>query len=319
MINNLLKVVGVDSKDSTQSSPYSPGSNADYNSAYGSNHHGAPSSSSTISPGENLASTLGGFLNNFQETFQLDGKAVVAGALDSTGAMGVMNHKSWNKSSGSGSSGAGRYKNVGGRVYYTDGSASGSRRDAGGSSSGDAQQQRQRQGGSGSSSSSRGQKQRGGKSSSHHKTNPSMQDNNGMYQGRKMVSDISHLYHVVDDKQAYENYDTLMEITANASAQANERLADGGNSDSSSSVSSSRRGRNRRANNRESSQEQKQNWARAKEEELVDRMLSQFPVRFVDMRCAHLSELNFIRCEHQHHLKTESSVHLFQVSFACVV
>jgi hypothetical protein len=104
-----------------------------------------------------------------------------------------------------------------------------------------------------------------------------------------MVADVSHLYRVVDDRQ--ENYDELLEATRHAQAQASERLArlgDASDSDHASSDGDSRRrggGRRRRlprdggSHSRDvSNQEEKQNWARMKEEELIDRMLSQFPV-----------------------------------------
>jgi hypothetical protein len=63
-------------------------------------------------------------------------------------------------------------------------------------------------------------------------------DTDQMYQGRKVVPNIHHLYKVVDDKKAYVYYDRLLTDVSTAS-------------ESSSGV---------------------------KEEEMVDRMLSQFPV-----------------------------------------
>lgn len=301
MINNLLKVVGVEGSTSP-------------NDSVSSSHHGAqsPNSSTHYSDYEgnngnnnNLASTIGGFLNNFQETFQLDGKAVVAGALDSTtGAMGVMNHKSWNKGAGGGGSGGGRYKNAGGRGYYTDGAnANRTRRKevavqqhlAAAGSMGDASYSNSRSG---------NQKQRG--------LGSNTAINNGIYQGRKMVSDIGHLYQVVDDRQAYENYDTLMEITSNAATEATARMSsysDHSTSDNSSVGSNARRGRrgssraSSRGGSRDSSQEQKQNWARMKEEELMDRMLSQFPVSALQ---EHTSFAGENRCRISNHVVKDS-------------
>mmetsp|Transcript_58360 Transcript_58360/g.123779 ORF Transcript_58360/g.123779 Transcript_58360/m.123779 type:complete len:173 (+) Transcript_58360:844-1362(+) len=97
-----------------------------------------------------------------------------------------------------------------------------------------------------------------------------------MYHGRRMVPDVEHLYQVVDDRQAHENYDTLMEIARRAGAQTSELPSD--SPGSHGSRKGSRRSRRSRGGggSRESSQEQKQNWARMKEEELVYRMLSQF-------------------------------------------
>ena len=67
-------------------------------------------------------------------------------------------------------------------------------------------------------------------------------DTDQFYQGRKIVSNIQHLYKVVDDKKAYAYYDKLLsDVTSTTGTSA-------------SSV------------------------AGIKEEEMVDRMLSQFPV-----------------------------------------
>ena len=172
--------------------------------------------------------------------------------------------------------GIGRYKNAGGRGYYTDPSANliGRQRDA-------AQNNNPLVGLPVDSVVLAQQRQK-----CHQKTSSSAslsnQNNQGTFQGRKIVSDVEHLYDVVDDKPAYENYDTLMEITSKACEQAMERLGDYNSGDDSGSSRGrrsggslhGRRGSSKDANN----QEQKANWARMKEEELVDRMLSQFPV-----------------------------------------
>jgi hypothetical protein len=99
------------------------------------------------------------------------------------------------------------------------------------------------------------------------------------YQGRKIVPDIQHLYHVVDDKEAYMNYDHYMNNNNNSS--------------NNSSMNSNRSSRNNsgytteddmtetdHSGSRHSSltrRRQQQRVVSLSEEELVDRMLSQFP------------------------------------------
>ena len=133
-----------------------------------------------------------------------------------------------------------------------------------------------------STSSSRG----GGKQSS----NPDRQIiiTNLVYQGRKIVSDINHLYDVVNDREAHENYDVLMEIISNttnaaaaASSASNAAATAADDSDRLSDVSggsSSHYSRSSGRGNNNSNLERKLVWARMKEEEVLDRMLSQFPV-----------------------------------------
>ena len=156
--------------------------------------------------------------------------------------------------------GIGRYKNAGGRGYYTDPSANliGRQRDA-------AQNNNPLVGLPVDSVVLAQQRQK-----CHQKTSSSAslsnQNNQGTFQGRKIVSDVEHLYDVVDDKPAYENYDTLMEITSKACEQAKERLGDYNSGDDSGSSRGrrsggslhGRRGSSKDANN----QEQKANWAR---------------------------------------------------------
>lgn len=256
MINNLLKVVGVESGGSrsspgTYSSPGASKSNDRYTSTSPPPSAGASTTSAASAASSLLgSSTIGGFLNNFN-----NGTAMVAGALDSAGVVG---HKSWGNykgSKGHEGAGGGRHRNAGGRGYYSDGSRGGR----------DPPHPIALPGGS-------GDPPRGGRGARKGKGGGGGGGTaGGTYRGRRMVADVDRLYQVVDDRQAYDNYDTLMEIASNASTQASERLA---NEADHSEGSGGRRGRRSRG----SSQEQKQNWARAKEEELIDRMLSQFPV-----------------------------------------
>ena len=322
MLNNLLKVVGVE-KDSSPSSPGGSSNNhSDATLLSAGDGIGATAVASSIkTPSRyqptrenkndnnnlNLASTIGGFLNSFQ------GTRIVADALDSTIVSG---HNSWKGStSGNGIGGAisgGRSSNVGGRGYYSEGSTSGSRNRRRGEPSQVPQQLPASMASSSSSSSSVGgnyHSQRGTKNSNKgkrpssstvgkKKTSANTISNSSTYMGRKMVSDISHLYQVVDDKEAYENYDELMEVTRNVREQALERLSylgegsdsekNGSKSDGGSRRSSSSHRRHKHRRDKKSSissrdvsnQEEKQNWARMKEEELIDRMLSQFPVEY---------------------------------------
>ena len=245
MINNFLKAVGVDNTNSNPSNDNYDNIN-EKNTSYATNsNHG---SSYSDNESNNFASTIGGLINNFQQQFDGSNKSV-------DGFVG---------------GGSGGYKNAtGGRLYYTDGTVD--RR---------LQQQRREQGAV-SSSSQFGTDRQGGqklKGKQTQQLQPPMM-NNGVYQGRKMIPDISDLYNVVNDKAAYDNYDTLMEITSHAATEATERLSSGDESFSShgGSTNNSRRGRDGTSQRKMSSQEQKAMWARAKEEELVDRMLSQFP------------------------------------------
>ncbi len=269
MINNLLKVVGVnDNNAATTSSadfPTSSSSTAQYPSSYADSDYG-----------NNLASTIGGLFSTIQETFQLDGKGVVSGAhLLVPGGGGV----SSGVGIGFGRSGGGRSKNArSGRGYYTT-------------------EHRQREAaaavgvpqllsgmGTNAGTGLIDQRSRG---KSIHETS-SIIITNGLYQGRKIVSDINNLYDVVNDKEAHENYDTLMEIISNTTSAAAgdnnaddaERFSDcsGGSSHYDGGSSARRDLRQRGANSRGNSLERKLIWARLKEEEVVDRMLSQFPV-----------------------------------------
>ena len=260
MINNLLKVVGVNENYAATTSsadlPASSSSAAQY-----------PSSNADNDDGNNLASTIGGLFSTIQETFQLDGKGVVSGAHllvpgggSVSGGVGI----------GFGRSGGGRLKNArSGRGYYT---AEHRRREAAAAV------------GVPHLLSGIDQRSRG---KSNHETSPII-ITDGMYQGRKIVSDINNLYDIVNDEEAHENYDTLMEIiydTTSAIAGDNnaddaERLSDcsGGNSHIDGGSSARRDHRQRGAKNRENSLERKLIWARLKEEEVVNRMLGQFPV-----------------------------------------
>jgi len=251
MINNFLKAVGVDNANSNPSNDNYDNINEE-NTSYATNsNHG---SSYSDNENNNFASTIGGLINNFQQQF--DSNKSVDGIV--------------------GGGGSGGYKNAtGGRLYYTDGTVD--RR----------LQQKMREQGV-TSSSQFGTDRQGGQKSKGKQTQqqlqPLMMMNNGIYQGRKMIPDISDLYNVVNDKAAYDNYDTLMGITSHAATEATERLSSGDESFSShgGSTNSSRRGRDGTSprQRKMSSQEQKAMWARAKEEELVDRMLSQFPVSY---------------------------------------
>lgn len=289
MINNLLKVVGVESSSNGDNNSYAASSPADL--PYAANVDD--------SNNNNLASTIGGIFSTIQETFQLDGKGVVSGAhlLVPGSGSGIGGSHSGGISVGAGigfgRSSGGRSKNVSARGYYTDVTNERRRREAAaavgvpqllsgmgvgvgvGGSGGDTNVSQTNQ-----------QQQQRGKANN--ETIRPIIVTNGVYQGRKIVSDVNHLYDVVNDKEAHENYDTLMEIIANTTAAANcnkvddaERLSDisaGSSHHDSGSVGSRRDHSRRGANSRGNSLERKLMWARLKEEEVVDRMLSQFPV-----------------------------------------
>lgn len=297
MINNLLKVVGAandnngvaDAPASSSSTAY-PYSTADDNDDDGNN-----------SNNNNLASTIGGLLNTIQETFQLDGRGVASGAhLLVPGGVGggtTSGGISGGVGIGFGRSAAGRSKNNArnGRCYYADVTAERRRREAA-AAVGVPQLLSGMGVGVGVMDSNAGNSQinhqsREGKSSIVN-IRPIM-ITNGVYQGRKIVPDINHLYDVVNDKEAHENYDTLMEIISNTTSAADvnnnnandvERLSDcSGGSNHVDGVGSDggRRGAN---STRGNSLERKLIWARFKEEEVVDRMLSQFPVSSLGIR-----------------------------------
>jgi len=242
MINNLLKVVGGESNNED---------------TYSTSHTAAASDiGSESSNNNNLASTIGGFINNFQETIQqLDGSK----SMSPTSGGGLMGSPRGYKSNSNNST-------TSGRSYYSDGTVDRrllqQRRE--GSVNYAAQQQQ-------TSLMIGHQRKQQSKSNKNNNIQPSI--NNGIYQGRKMISDISDLYNVVNDKESIENYDTLMEITSLANTEATERLSTA----SDYTMSSTGGGSINYGPDRKSSQEQKQSWARVKEEELVDRMLSQFP------------------------------------------
>ena len=261
MINNILKVVGVEGSSNEQSA-----NGYDHNndrrttmSSTNTNTNTNNKSNSSSSNNNNFASVVGGLINNFQDTI-FDGSR---NGLDGTSLMDA---------SGRGG-GSGRYnKNLskGGRTYYIDGRIN--RR---------LQQSFQNKSGKNNNNAlPKNRKFSGGKLPSSLNTN--------VYMGRKMIADVNDLYDILNDQQAYDNYDTLMEITscaqteaatvlsADYSSSAGGAAAAGGSSSNSNSNNSN--SNNYNSNNKESSQEQKQNWARAKEEELVDCMLSQFPV-----------------------------------------
>jgi hypothetical protein len=288
MINNLLKVVGVESSSIDDNNSYAASSTADL-----------PYAANIDDSNNNLASTIGGIFSTIQETFQLDGKGVVSGAhlLVPGSGSGIGGSHSGGISVGAGigfgRSSGGRSKNVSARGYYTDVTHERRRREAAaavgvpqllsgmgvsvgvGGSGGD----------SNVSQTNQQQQQRG---KANNETFRPIIVTNGVYQGRKIVSDVNHLYDVVNDKEAHENYDTLMEIIANTTAAADsndvddqDRLSDisGGSSHHDSGIVGPRRDHGRRcANSRGNSLERKLMWARLKEEEVVDRMLSQFPV-----------------------------------------
>ena len=92
---------------------------------------------------------------------------------------------------------------------------------------------------------------------------------NRIYNGRKMVPNINHLYEVVDDKEAYLNYDQIMMSyypttnTHDDDDHDDDHCSDDGSSSTLNGSGSI--GRNTVCR-------------RMMEEELVDRMLSQFPV-----------------------------------------
>jgi 1-phosphatidylinositol-3-phosphate 5-kinase len=98
---------------------------------------------------------------------------------------------------------------------------------------------------------------------------PSMMDSSvggdSYYQGRKVVADIQHLYQIVDDREAYLNYDHYMNKNASAYTTEDEMTDD--YSDSAKSKHSVSR----------SSSSRKHRVVALSEEDLVDRMLSQFP------------------------------------------
>ena len=99
---------------------------------------------------------------------------------------------------------------------------------------------------------------------------PSMTDNSVggdsyYYQGRKIENNIQHLYQVVDDKEAYFNYDHYMNKNS-SSAYTTE--------DESTHYSDSTKGKQ---SSSRSSSTRKKKVVSLSEEDLVDRMLSQFP------------------------------------------
>ena len=251
MINNILKVVGVEGSNNEQSANEYDDNNDIRRTTVSSTNTNTNNESSS-SNNNNFASVVGGLINNFQDTI-FDGSR---NGLDGTSLMDA---------SGRGG-GSGRYNkhlSKGGRTYYIDGRIN--RR---------LQQSFQNKSGKNNNTLPKNRKFSGGKLPSSLNTN--------VYMGRKMIADINDLYDILSDQQAYENYDTLMEITSCAQTEAATVLSadyssstGGAAAGGSSSISNSN---NSNSNNKESSQEQKQNWARAKEEELVDCMLSQFPV-----------------------------------------
>ncbi len=252
MINNLLKVVGVESSVGASSVPSSSHDSRANNATPVSYY-----STETHENNTSLASTLGGIFNTFQETFQLDGKGV---AVPGSGGGGA--------SVGSGLGRSGRFKNAGGRGYYTEVTADRRRRETAAAAAAAMGVPQLLSGmGVGSVVGDSNNSQWGDLNSrSNTSTNHSAIIKSGVYQGRRIVSDIDHLFDAVDDKEANEDYDALMEVIANtANADASDRL-----SDCSGGSTHARRGTN--------SLEQKLKWVRLKEEEVVDRMLSQFPV-----------------------------------------
>ena len=254
MINNILKVVGVEGSSNDQSANEYDGNNDIRRTTVSSTNTNTNNESSS-SNNNNFASVVGGLINNFQDTI-FDGSR---NGLDGTSLIDV---------SGRGG-GSGRYNkhlSKGGRTYYIDGRIN--RR---------LQQSFQNKSGKNNNALPKNRKFSGGKLPSSLNTN--------VYMGRKMIADVNDLYDILNDQQAYDNYDTLMEITSCAQTEAATVLSADYSSSTggaaaaggSSSISNSNNS-NSNSNNKESSQEQKQNWARAKEEELVDCMLSQFPV-----------------------------------------
>ena len=88
-----------------------------------------------------------------------------------------------------------------------------------------------------------------------------------MYRGRKIIPDVSHLYEVVNDCDAYENYDTLMNMIVKSSGAAKNASQPSIRQVSGVGIYSDGIGRDGHMSD----------WENMKEEELVDRMLSQFP------------------------------------------
>lgn len=111
--------------------------------------------------------------------------------------------------------------------------------------------------------SSGGGKDRGSGSNKGSRTRPhfNYSSNNNkaaVYQGRKMVSNIQHLYEVVDDKEAYLSYDAVFGDHGGGGGGGSTEATLEDNLSDYSSVGGS--------------------VGMIREEELVDRMLSQFPV-----------------------------------------
>jgi hypothetical protein len=95
-----------------------------------------------------------------------------------------------------------------------------------------------------------------------------------VYRGRKIIPDVSHLYEVVNDCDAYENYDTLMNMIMKSNGAAKNASQPSIRQVSGVGIYSDGTGRDGHMCVCDETIRDRENM---KEEELVDRMLSQFP------------------------------------------
>ena len=284
MINNLLRAVTGSESDLVPLSPASTAGTSGPSSPFSSpqsNSGGA--SSDPLPPGDNLVTAVGGWIAGVHDTLvdtASSGRDAVVNA-SSGGAPPFVGGMRPRNVMGGGSS-----LLPGGRGYYTDPAA----RQRGQSSQ--AEKVNKQQGGGGSEGAS--QPETAAETAERLLSNdPRIRD--GTYRGRKLVSvsDVTNLYSVVDDPEARLGYDDLMSIAErevrNASAVESSynnqtvasRSTRGGSTGRSNSSFPSRRSNSRGKSKEDAAAlanaRRRLKWAQAKEEEMVDRMLSQFP------------------------------------------